>query len=597
MSDFDMTDVASGLASVTGGLDDISKMQDRSQLFAEHTEDRAKKKQNEADVNTNMGMMSSPLQAHQQPTAMVGSPTSQVEARRRTAVDTQAKDSIRASKDNEEYKAKANSIIQHRLANKDESWEDMPVGLYSGRNGNRAYADLIQQEAQTVENRTRIMEGRAAKARESFIKYNQARGYINAALKAEDFQKAVNGIQQMTKDLPLPYQLGDFDPKSKTFSVQYLDSNSGKFQETYRIGFQEVMAQINQTGEKQFVTQMANNFEVIQKANVKKRQNPMYGKRADGQRFLVIPQKDVLNPNQVQIEVRDEKTNEKQMFGSWAELQEAGINVENLGREKAMGDQALNTQKIATSKASMENHNRANQDGGTKQLDVYKKQFNAYLAPFSSDGNSSGLTEGPDGKVTLDSAGKNAFKASQKFLYEHQEDYKSLTGQDKLNFAAAQKADKLYRYMLNGFKQQEQPAGDPAPENPAPENSKPTGPTMTAAEVKEKGGKTLPDGRVVIPSDIPGKAMVVTIVAGDPGSRTQYTPRIGEQTPATADPQGTVGAPWENTMLGKAESAVKNFPQNYKAADEANQEAFDRMSPKAMGGSSIPGMNTFKRQP
>ncbi len=355
MSDLDLYDVAKGFAYAADGIDSINKSKTRNELSAQNKEDRAEEKQTEADINTNMGVMASPLQAHQ--TAMVGTPTSQAEARRRTAIDTQAKETIQGYNDNEEYKKKANDIIQWRMANKEAEWDKMPPKLSAGFQGKKAQAFLINQEATTEEGRTRIMKARIPRIKAAYDQFTNSKNHINAALQQGDLETVVNGIQQMTKKLPLPYEVGDFDQNSQTFSIKYLDRTSGEFQESGRIGIQEALAQINQTGEKQFFTQIANSAETIRKQNVENRMTPEYAvRKSDGQRFVINRQKDPLDPRQVYIEVSDEKTGEMFIIDSESAMNEMGIFAENLPREKAL--KGMDVQD-----AQINSHNRANQPG------------------------------------------------------------------------------------------------------------------------------------------------------------------------------------------------------------------------------------------
>jgi len=565
MSNFDLSDIGEGLSYLTESLSDIDNTQRSGGLDKERKKAIAEAKQTESDVNTNMGMMASPLQAHQQPQAMVGTPTSQVEARRRTAVDTQAKDTITQAKEDEEYKSKMNGQIQWRTGNKDASWDDMPLDLYAGTQGQRAYATLISQEADTEEGKTTIRAGRAAKSQEAYGNFENIRGYVNEAIKQGDLTKAVNGMQRMTKDLPLPYQLGEFDRETQTFSVQYLDSPSGEFKETQRMGLQEVLTQMNQTGEKQFVTQLAFSFENIKKANDKKRMEPMYGTRQDGRRFIIISQKEVLNPGQVHIEVRDEKTNEKTMYNSWAEVQEAGITVEDLGREKALKGLNVQDQQIATSKAAMRNSDRSNQDGDIKKSTAMTKQFKAdlsfVLTPFTKPG-----TELFDADGGMSSQGKGALEAAMSF-YEKNNAAEDLSKTDQMKLEKAKSAIQLYNGMSQNIisqydqKQPGGPAGKDSAPVPGAKKSKdgywyvPQGQGWAKVEVsdedslnhKKAGAETAMSqtpGEVVQPDPTPNPAPQPQIRPGLPQDISQWNvqilPQNGKRVPVVITENGPI---------------------------------------------------------
>jgi len=53
---------------------------------------------------------------------------------------------------------------------------------------------------------------------------------------------------------------------------------------------------------------------------------------------------------------------------------------------------------------------------------------------------------------------------------------------------------------------------------------------------------------------------------------------------------------WEDTPLGKFEAAVLNTPDFLKKSKAANKEAHQAMQDKRTHGTSIPGVNTFRRQ-
>ena len=63
----------------------------------------------------------------------------------------------------------------------------------------------------------------------------------------------MNGVRKLVEDLPVPFQLGEYDPKTQSFDVKYLDTPSGKFQPTEKMSLQDAVTRINQVGEKEFV--------------------------------------------------------------------------------------------------------------------------------------------------------------------------------------------------------------------------------------------------------------------------------------------------------------------------------------------------------
>ncbi|WP_300456613.1 hypothetical protein [Desulfobacula sp.] len=448
-----------GIAQTLNG---IQAMGQRNTTFNQQQQDRKTKLDEKGQYQTALTGLQGTGELPEGTPAHVG-----IAAKQSYATGLEADKSIKGAKESKEYDSKMEALYQWRSANKDADWEKAPLDLYSGAQGHKAYATLIDQEAQSEQGRTQIMQNRLARTKQAFGQFQATKGYINEALSQGDIDKAVNGIEKMSQELPLPYQVGEYDPETKTFSVQYLDSPSGKFQETGRRSLQEVVSQLNTTGEKEFVGQLAKGFETTRQGNLEKRMNPMYGKNAKGSRYLIIPQKNVLNPNQVEIEVRNEKTNEKIMFSSWEALQDAGITVENLKREKALGDVALNTQKIATSKAAMGAHNRAGEkdriETSTKMTKKFKADLSFVLTPFVKPGTDISAMFDGDG---MTSQGKGALEAAMSF-YEKNSNAEGLSKTDQMKLEKAKSAIQLYNGMSqNIISQYNQQPGEPKKPGP-----------------------------------------------------------------------------------------------------------------------------------
>ncbi|RLB94839.1 MAG: hypothetical protein DRH26_00120 [Deltaproteobacteria bacterium] len=597
MGDFDLYDVAKGFSYVTDGLSDINKMNNRNTLMKQQEEDRAEKKQFDADVNTNMGTMSGPMNENQQSYAMVGSPTVQAEARRRVAVDTQAKDAIQESKDNDEYKAKANAQIQWMLANPGVDRDNMPPKLSAGFQGKKAQAFLINQEAMSEEGQLRINQSRAAKFKLKFEQFTNSKNHVMTAYDNGDTTTVVSGLQQIVKNLPFPYKLGEFDETTQDFSVKYLDRQSGEFMETgRRVSIPEVIAEIKQTGAEKFFKQSANSAETIRRQNVENRMTPEYAvRKADGQRFIINRQKEPTDPRQVFIEISDEKSGETFIVKSEAEMNKMGIFPENLGREKAM-------KGMSVQDAQIRRNDRANQPsaaGGAKQQTANRKAYMDTMnmgAKFFNEGGGSMFDE--DGNITA--AGDNALTNALSFYNDNKADTKALDDTEYQKFMIAGS-------MLNAAGKFFGGSGGKAPvqkPNPGPEQQTPA---ISVAEAKVMGAKKLPDGRWVVPSQIKGKAKIVNVdeslrqQPGNSGSANgqgmnEYA--AGLPTMGDVAHQGNAmgnGNGWDQTMLGQVEQNVKKLPQNIRDSNRANEEAYQAMNKKRTTGSSIPGMNTFKR--
>ncbi|MCG8620151.1 MAG: hypothetical protein MI802_28355, partial [Desulfobacterales bacterium] len=242
------------------------------------------------------------------------------------------------------------------------------------------YVDAMNLGSDTDEAKHRRKEAVLDLARQSYPSYAGHKALAQEHMQSGDIDGAVGVLRQMSKDLPMPYRLGDFDDKTRTFDVQYLDSPTGQFQPTGKMTLQEAMQRVNKVGEKQYANIIAMNILAIDKGNREKRLNPMFGKNANGDRFLIMPQKQLANPNQVEIEVRNEKTNEKIIFQSWEAMQDFGINIENQEHEEHLKDMEVKDQQIATSKAAMASHNRTNKGGKFEPIDMYDPHGNKVTA-------------------------------------------------------------------------------------------------------------------------------------------------------------------------------------------------------------------------
>lgn len=300
-------------------------------------ESRNKDRQYEKDVNANLGLLQEGS-GNYGLSGPVGTKKSQVAARSLYAGDLKNQQLIKGSQDTKEYETSLNNLVTWRQENPDISWDNAPKGFYTGVNGQRAYVDAIRLGADTAEGKQRRQAAINQLAAQSYPVFVAQKELSQKALQSGKIDTAVNALRKMSEQLPMPYRLGDFNPETQSFDVQYLDSKTGKFQSTGTKSLDEVMKMTSAIGGKEYVDIIALNAMAVEEGNREKRQNPQFGKNANGDRFLVIPQKQWANPNQVEIEVRNEKTNEKTIFPSWEALQDFGIQIENLEQEKKKAD-------------------------------------------------------------------------------------------------------------------------------------------------------------------------------------------------------------------------------------------------------------------
>jgi len=314
-----------------------------------------RKNQQEADVNTNLSLLRQSKGDYEsfQP---VGSQKSQVEAGRLYATDLQNQQIIKGSRDTQEQEQILGKLITWGQENPNASIDKIPKAFYPGVNGQRALVSFTNMRMNTEEGKARTQAAINARVKEAYPIFAAQRDYVQKALVSGDFDTAVNILQDMSSQLPIPYKFGDFDKESQTFEVQYLDSETGEYQPSGRRSMRSVLNQINKTGEEQFARGLTLHAMAVDAGNREKRENPLHGKNARGDRFIIIPKKQTTNPNQVVYEVRDEKTNEEVNFPSLKAMNDFGIYTENLDREQDL-------QKIATSKAAMRSYDRSNRGG------------------------------------------------------------------------------------------------------------------------------------------------------------------------------------------------------------------------------------------
>lgn len=344
------------LLGIAYSLDTIQKMNQRNTTFKQSQEDRKEKKTLLGNARKNFDAIKNNPDAE-----LVGTPEARLLGRKMLAEEGQTNQLLRDQANTGEYEKSLGGLITWKQSNPESSWDDAPLDLYRGANGQKAYAEAIRLGAETVEGKQRTQAAITKIGQQAYPTFAAQKELAQKSLQSGDLDLTVTTLQNMSKTLPMPYKLGEFDKETQSFDVQYLDSNTGEFQSTRKMPLKQVMGMVNAMGEEKFNQQIALHALSVDAGNREKRQNPLFGKNANGDRFLVIPQKQWANPNSVEIEVRNEKTNEKTIFPSWKALQDFGINIENLGREDKLKGMEVKDQQIETSKAAMESHNRANQ--------------------------------------------------------------------------------------------------------------------------------------------------------------------------------------------------------------------------------------------
>lgn len=477
----------------------------------------------------------------------------------------QADKNISDIKQKQASDAKLNGLLTWRQQNPDKQWDDAPLDLYSGADGMAAYATAIDKEAQTEQGKSSIMKSRLARADVALKQFQTAKQYINNAMATGETQQAVNALEKLTDDLPMPYRIKGFDEQSQVLDVEYLDSHTGQFQKSGKVSLKEALQQVYNTGDKEFVGGIAQHMEAVRQGNLEYRQNPIRGTGQNGREYLIIPQKKPQDPSKVDIEVRDAQTNEKIMFDSWEALNNAGIYKEDLGRDKAVADieksKAGRTKELALAgKAQFDQQKAAEEqwvqvdekgdpvmgqdgrpvyqtatesqvtafmganpdvrfrkaeelesankfmkgsaDAGSAQTDRYSKDLSFVLKPFAKPGaDLSAMFANGD----MSEPAKNALETAISFYEKNNGRESSLGKMDRMKFENAKKAIQLYNGMSqtvsNQYEQQTAMGGS----KPTPANSKPRDPNAPPVE----GARQAPDGKWYVEDpNRPGKYLL-----------------------------------------------------------------------------------------
>ena len=247
--------------------------------------------------------------------------------------------------------------------------------------GIAAVADLAKTFSETEQGKNVLAQNRGELLTRKYGEFQAGKQQVDRLLKEGNTEAAIAGIEQLTKSSPMPYHLDDYDAKTQTFSVKYLESK-GTPQETQRIGLKDVMQTLNATGEKQFFQQGAMHAAAIRKSNMEYRMDPakhLRAKTKQGQAVTVVPQKNINDLTDIDYLVYPENGGDPYTIRSMAALKKAGIEFEDLDREKALASIASTKQSTATSRANEGlYHAKAANVGAEKTEKITKQARDAF---------------------------------------------------------------------------------------------------------------------------------------------------------------------------------------------------------------------------
>lgn len=273
-----------------------------------------------------------------------GSPISQIQAKQLYLQDAQNSDTFK-------YREILDNIIKWKQAHPE---DEIPENMYVGPIGQQVIVDLNKMELENKDVQRKIHEGIKAEADTIYQQYVlPIRTQINEDLAAGKVKDAAIGIQHLWKKAAkrAPYAIGEFDPATQSFKKLYNDSQSDGFKEVGTVSLEDAMGMINQVTQENLYPQIAQHLAAVRLTNEENRMpdKMQYANGPNGREYMVIAQKRLNDPLKLDLEVRDMETNRKIMFDSYASLQDAGFQLENIPRIKA--ERELQKQQLDISNA------------------------------------------------------------------------------------------------------------------------------------------------------------------------------------------------------------------------------------------------------
>ncbi|BDQ36295.1 hypothetical protein SYK_06550 [Pseudodesulfovibrio nedwellii] len=245
-----------------------------------------------------------------------------------------------------------------------------------------AYAGLVDTYSQTEQGKATLMENRKKILASKYTDFLTGKQRVNSLLAEGKTDEAIKGIELLSSKAPLPYSLGDYDSKTKTFGVHYLDSNQGNTATGERMPMKDVWQMISGMDEKQFFMQGAQHAAAIQKGNLTYQCDPskhMYAKgMKDGRTYTIVPQKNINDLSDLDYLVFSEDGGDPVTVRSMAELKKH-FKIENLGREKDLtaieGNKALIKQRESATELNEGKLGLAQAKAGREASDATLKRY------------------------------------------------------------------------------------------------------------------------------------------------------------------------------------------------------------------------------
>jgi len=446
-------------AEIANTINTIQAMGQRNTSFQQQQDEYKKKIQDEADTNTNASnIINPPMQsiggepyAVPMPPKMIGTPRAQVAGKNLAVMGMQADRYIAENKDTDAIKERTEKIYSYLQQNGPESMNSVPPDWTAGIVGHKAFVNAVTAATSTEEAQSKLTATRMARFDKTYPIFELQKEAVNKALLEGREHDMIIGLKQMSKDLPIPYQLGEYNPEDRTYDVQYFDRRTGKLQSVEKKPVTQLIGEMNKVGKEQYYAQGLIHAEAKRLENLKTEANPLRGKTSGGTSVLITPQiPPEKSDGNLNIRVKNEKTGELiAEYKTWEALYDSGTDVEDLKREKAMVDiKNVETnidqskQAIITSKEAALAHKATAAGQGVENLsktsELYKKNFALLSQPFAQPGTSIEALLNSDAPES-----KNAVDKAFKFWEANKEKADSLNKTDKLKLDSASKIIQL----------------------------------------------------------------------------------------------------------------------------------------------------------
>lgn len=364
-------------ASITYGLKNIQQIGQNSKTFQQQQDDRKENKLLKRDANYNASLFNpgavkldegSPYASEEEAreAAMRGNLDARLLGTQMAVGQAKAEGLLRAETEAADYNKKLGQITDFFIKNPKATINDIPNEYRTGAAGNKAVTTISTQRAQSAEGQERFQAATWNIVEKSWPRVHAMQLRTQEALQNGDLDTAAVGLKAMAKELKIPYEIGDFDKKTQTFERRYKGASSGEYKAVGRVSLQELMSLSNKLTKEKYYGVVAMNRLAINKQNQEYRNEKLlYGRNANGDRFALVRQQSLDDPDATAVEVQNLKTKDIMYLPSMKAVNGLGITVENLKREKDLKD-------LEVKDAAIDSHNLANR-GKYKERTLYHK--------------------------------------------------------------------------------------------------------------------------------------------------------------------------------------------------------------------------------